>query len=167
MSWPDGERYLHLLQSLVVSLIYSSLFSDSRHTTSKFFDTHAPSICTEKLVLPRHARDVLSRLHCNGHSLLLSFCLISLGLAESRILPAAPADTSTPLISFCTVQLRTFCAARFLSLYDLWSRHWGVAQLLELHGLPPCPHFLEGGGLQQQQNIFLNSNKTRLVFVKK
>ena len=35
--------------------------------------------------------------------------LIFLGLAESRILPAAPADTGprTPLISFCTVQLRT------------------------------------------------------------
>ena len=45
------------------------------------------------------------RLHCNGHSLLLSS---DLGLAESRIL-AAPVDTRprTPLISFCTVQLLT------------------------------------------------------------
>ena len=30
-----------------------------------------PSISTEELVLPRHARCVLSRLRCNGHSLLL------------------------------------------------------------------------------------------------
>ena len=42
-------------------------------------------------MLPRHARCVLSRLRCNGHSLLLGS--ISLGLEESRILPAAPADT--------------------------------------------------------------------------
>ena len=43
--------------------------------------------------------------------------LISLGLAESRILRAAPVDTRprTPLISFCTVQLRTLCAAHSLA----------------------------------------------------
>ena len=54
-------------------------------------------------MFPRHAFCVLSRLCCNRHSLLLVF--ISLGLAESRILPAAPADTRprTPLISFVTV----------------------------------------------------------------
>ena len=40
--------------------------------------------------------------------------LISLGLAESRILPASPVDTRprTPLISWCSVQLRNLCAAR-------------------------------------------------------
>ena len=46
-------------------------------------------------------------------------------MAESRILLAALADTRprTPLILFCTVQLRTLCAARSLAtLYDLWSR---------------------------------------------
>ena len=47
MSWPDGERYLHPLQSLVVSplisRIHSCLFSDWRHTvSSKFFDTRVP-----------------------------------------------------------------------------------------------------------------------------
>ena len=43
--------------------------------------------------------------------------LISLGLAESRILPAAPADTHlrAPLISFCIVQLWTLCAAHSLA----------------------------------------------------
>ena len=41
----------------------------------------------------------------------------SLGLAESRILPAAPADThpKTPLIPFCTVKLQTLCAAHSLT----------------------------------------------------
>ena len=69
-------------------------------------------------MLPRHARCVLSRLRCNGHRL-----LISLGLAESRILPAAPADTRsrTSLISFCTVQVRTLCAAHSLATLCLFT----------------------------------------------
>ena len=90
------------------------------------------------------------------------WALISLGLAESRILLAAPADTCprTSLISFCTVQLRTLCAARSLatlSLGDLWSSPWGVARLLGIHGLRPCPHPLTGVGQQQQQHP---ANKT-------
>ena len=48
-----------------------------------------------------------------------AFCSVptSLELAESRVLPAALADTRprTPLISFCTVQLRTLCAAHSLA----------------------------------------------------
>ena len=83
-----------------------------------------------------------------------AFCLalISSGFTELRILLEAPADTCprTPLISFCAVQLRTLCAARSRSLYDFWSRSWGVARLLGLHGLPPCPHPLEG--IWQQQH---------------
>ena len=75
--------------SSFISRIHSSLFSDWRCTvSSKFFNTQVSSFSTEELVLPCHARCVLSRLRCNGHSL-----LISLGLPESRILPAAPADT--------------------------------------------------------------------------
>ena len=75
--------------SPLISRIHSSLFSDWRRiVTSKFFDTLVFLISTEKLVLPRHARCALSRLRCNGHSLLLSS--ISIGLAESRVLRAAP-----------------------------------------------------------------------------
>ena len=64
-------------------------------------------------------------------------------------LPAdtVPADTCprTPLISFRTVQPRTFCTARSwatLSLCNLWSRPSGVAQLLGICG----PHPSEGDG---------------------
>ena len=32
------------------------------------------------------------------------------------------------------------------SLYDLWSRPWGVAGLLGFHGLPPCPYASKGVG---------------------
>ena len=88
-SWPGRERYSRLLQSLVVSLllslvIYSCLFWDWRRTvSSKFFDTQVSSISTEELVLPRHARCVLSRLRCNGHSLLLSSSLSRIGRIEN------------------------------------------------------------------------------------
>ena len=49
--------------------------------------------------------------------------VISLGLAESRILSAAPADTRprTPPISFCTVQLETLCAACSLATLCLFA----------------------------------------------
>ena len=98
--------------SPLVSRIYSCLISDWRRIVSfKFVDPQAPSISTEELAPPRHVPCVLSRLRCNGHSLLLSS--ISIRLAESIILPAAHVDTRprTPLISFCTVQLRTLYAA--------------------------------------------------------
>ena len=111
-----GHSAIPCSLSSLISRIHSCLFSDWRRTvSSKFFNIQQVlSISTEELVLPRHARCVLSSLRCNGHSLVLA--IISLKLAESRILPAAPADTRPriPLISFCTVQLRTLCAARSL-----------------------------------------------------
>ena len=54
--------------SPLISRIHSCLFSDWRRSvSSKFFDTQVLSISTEKLVLPRHACCVVSRLCCNGH----------------------------------------------------------------------------------------------------
>ena len=102
--------------SPLISRILACLFSDRRRTvSSKFFDTQVPSISTEELVLPHHASCVLSRLRCNGHNLLLSSYLSRIG--RIVILYAAPADIRprTPLISFCTVQLRTLCAAHSLT----------------------------------------------------
>ena len=59
--------------SPLASRIHSHLISDWRRTvSSKYFDTQVPSIFTEDFVLPCHARCVLSRLRCNGHSLLIS-----------------------------------------------------------------------------------------------
>ena len=142
--------------SPLVSRIHSHLFSDWRHTVSSmYFDTQIPLISTEELVLPCHARCVLSRLRCNGYSLLLDF--ISLGLAESRILPAAPVDTRprTLFISFCTVQLRTFCAAHSSATLCLCTTSdpdpgelpgfWG--SMVFRHA--PIPR--KGSGNQQQQ----------------
>ena len=77
-----------------------------------------------------------------------AFCqaLTSLELAKSKILPAASADIRprTPLISFCTVQLRTLWQLS-VSLRPL-VQSLGVVRLLGLHGLSPSPHSLEGVG---------------------
>ena len=82
---------------------------------------------------------------------------MSLGLAELRILPAAPVDTRprTPLISFFTVQLRTLCAAHSLATLCLFTT--SDPDLVELLGLwgsmvfrhAPIPR--KGSGKQQQQ----------------
>ena len=110
----------------------------------------APSISTEELVLPHHARCVLSRLRCNGHSVLLGSNLTRIGRIENPSCSAcghSSQDTSH-LILHCpaTDSLRRSLFGDSLSLYDLWSRPWRVARLLGLHGLPPCPHPLEGVG---------------------
>ena len=70
--------------SFLISRVHSSLFADWRRTvSSEFFDTQVPSISTEELVLPRHDRCVLSRLCCNGRSLLLSSYLSRIGRIEN------------------------------------------------------------------------------------
>ena len=100
--------------SLLIFPIHSGLFSDWRRAvSSKFFDTQAPPISTEELVLPRHARCALSRLCCNGRSLLLSSSLSRIGRIKNPSSSACghPSQDTSHLISFCTVQLRTLCAA--------------------------------------------------------
>ena len=124
-----------------ISRIHSSLFSDWRHTVHLNSSTHR---------FPRLPPRNLCSLSSTPQRTQL-YVKLFLGLAESRILSAAPVDTCsrTPLISFCTVQLRTLCTAHSLTtrcLYDLWFRSWGVFQLLGFHGLPPCTYSSEGVG---------------------
>ena len=91
--------------------------------------------------------------------------LISLGLAELRSLLAAPVDTRprTSLISFCTVQLRTHCAAHSLATLCLSMTSgpdprelpgfWG--SMVFRHA--PIPR--KGSGNQQQQQVVVNRIK--------
>ena len=154
MSWPDGVPYLCPLQSLVVSLLLSLVSTlvlsrtERRTVSSKFFDTQVPSISTEELVLPRHARCVLSRLRCNGPSLLLSSYLSRIGRIKNFFCSACEHSSQDTFhfILHCpgTDSLRRSLFGDSLSLYDIWSRPWGVARLLGLHDLPPCPHPSEG-----------------------
>ena len=137
--------------SSLISHIHSRLFSDWRRTvSSKYFDTQVPSISTEELVLPRHARCVLSRLCCNGHSLFLGSYLSRIGRIENPSCSACGHSSQdiSHLILHCpaTDSLRRSHFGDSLSLYDLWSRPWGVARLLGLHSLPPCPYPSEGVG---------------------
>ena len=83
----------------LISRIHSCLLSDWRRTvSSKFFDKQVPSISTVELVLPRHAHCVLSRLRCNGHSLLLGSYLSRIRRIENP--SCSPVDTSH-LIRHC------------------------------------------------------------------
>ena len=137
--------------SPLISRIHSCLFSDGRRTvSSKYFDTQVPSISSEELVLPCRARCVLSRLRCNGHSLLLSSYLSRIGRIEKPFCGACEhlSQDISHLIVHCpaTDSLRRSLFVDSLSLCDLWSRPWGVAQPLGLHSLPPCPHPSEGVG---------------------
>ena len=116
MSWPDGECYSRPPQSLVVSLLLS-LVSTLVLSRTGGVPSYRNSLTHR---FPRFPpRNLCSLVTLAVFSLVYTamdtaFCwvLISLGLAESRISPATPADTRprTSIISFCTVQLRTQCA---------------------------------------------------------
>ena len=67
-----------------ISHIPSSLVSGkSRTVSSKIFNAQILSVSCEEIVLPRHARCVLSRLRCNG----CSFCKLPLYLSIFRTAP--------------------------------------------------------------------------------
>ena len=127
MSWPDGERYLRPVQSPeaspLISRISTLVFSRTRGELSHLnFLTHR---------FPRFPpRNLCSLVMLAVFSLVFvatdtAFCkvFIFLELAESRILPAVPADTRprTPFISFCAVQPRTLCAAHSLATLCLYT----------------------------------------------
>ena len=112
----------------VISRIHSSLFWDWRHTvSSKFFHMYVLSISTEELVLPYHTRCVLSRLCCNGHSLLLSSYLSRIDRIENPSCSACGylSQNTSHLIPHCPAMGSLHCSlfGDSLSLYDLWSRH--------------------------------------------
>ena len=111
----------------IISRIHSRLISDWRRTvSSKYFDTQVSSISTEELVLPHHARCVLSRLRCNGHSLLLGSYLSRIGRIENPSFIACRHSSQdiSHLILHCpaTDSLRRSLFGDCRSLYDLWFR---------------------------------------------
>ena len=116
---------IHCGLSPLISRIHSSIFLDWMRTVwSKIFDTQVPSISTEELVLPRHARCVFSRLRCNGHSLLLGSYLSRIGRIENPFCSACghPSQDTFHLILHCPAT-DSRCRSLFgdsLSLYDLW-----------------------------------------------
>ena len=131
MSWPDGERYLFPLQSLVVTFLLSMV------STLLFFRTRGIS-SHQNSSTRRFPRFPLSNFCFYVMLAVISLAFaatdtafykasIFLGLAESRILTAALADTSH-LILHCpaTDSLCRSLFSKFLSLYDLFPRPWAV-----------------------------------------
>ena len=119
-------------QSLVVFLIshiHSSLFSNwKRNVSSEFFNTQAPSISIEKLVLLCHARCVLSCLSCDGHSLLLSSYLSRIGRIEN------PSCSTCRHLSQDTFHLILHCSYRLFALLALWQFSVSLQPLVQALG---------------------------------
>ena len=79
---------------------------------------------------------------CNGHSLLFISYLTRMDRIENpscSVCVYSSQDTFH-LILHClaTDSLRRSLFGDSLSLYDRWSRPWGVVRVMWLHGLPPC-----------------------------
>ena len=146
--------------SPLISRIHSCLISDWRRTvSSKFFDTQVPSISTKELVLPRHARCVLSRLRCNGPSLLLGSYLSRIGRIENPSCSAcghSSQDTSD-LILQCPAMdsLRRSLFGDSLSLYDLWSRPWESCSASGAPWFSAMPPSLGRGRVNNNNNMLL------------
>ena len=102
MSLPGEEHYFSLLYSLVSTLLISQTGGARTHLSST---THKSPWC------PLRNLCFLDTLAVVFSATDTAFCLsvVSLELAESRIFHAAPmlTPTRTPVISFCTIQLRT------------------------------------------------------------
>ena len=167
MSWPDRVHYLcpplFLVVSLLLPLVSTLVLSRTGGVLSHLncFDTQAPLISTEKLVLPRHARCVLSRLCCNGHSLLLGSYPSRIGRIENRFCSTCGhSSQDTPnLILHCpaTDSLVTLClfTPSGPSSGELLS-FWG--SIIFCHAPIPRKGPRKQQQQQQQQVIHLNQS---------
>jgi len=104
-----------------------------------------PSVSSEEPALPCLIRCELSGLHCHGHSLLLSsyLCKIKGKENSSSSTCGHPQQDLTCLLLDCLASepLRRAIFGITSSIFDLWSRPWGVARLLGLRGVHAFPHF--------------------------
>ena len=161
MSLPDGEHCLRPPQSHVVSLFLPLVSTLVLSRTGGVLSLQ--SILTHRF--PQFPlRNLCSLVMLAVSSLVFAamytafiYVPISLGLAESGMLLAAPVDTRprTSLISFCTLQLRALCAAHSLATLRLsmtsgsdpgeFPGFWG--SMVFRHA--PIPR--KGSGNQQQQ----------------
>ena len=134
----------------VVTKVRYFQYHNWRHQISHSYMNHqVPEVSSEELLLFRPIRCELSRLRCHGHSLLLSSYLHRISRKENSACSACghPLRNLNHLLDCpASEPLRKSIFGSSLSILDLWSRPWGVAQLLGLLGIPPRPHPSEGVG---------------------
>ena len=136
-------------QSMPKSVIFSTTIGDVTSPTA-VMNQQVSEVSSEELLLSCPIRCELSRLRCHGHSLLLSSYLHRISQKENSACNACghPLQDLNHLLLDCPAS-EPLCKSIFgtsLSILDLWSKSWGVAQLLGLCGVPLCPHSLEGIG---------------------
>ena len=155
MMWPDGKCSwcpLPFLVVILLSFLVSTLFSGSGSVLShqNFLTRRFPRFPPRNLCsLDTLAVFSLVFVATDTAKELNSY-LIRIGRIENPSCSACGHSTqdTSHLILYCpaTDFLRRSLFGDSLSLYDLWSRPWGVAWLLGLHGLSPCLHPSEGVG---------------------
>ena len=137
--------------SPLTSFFRRSLYTSWRMSVrSSLIPSQIPKVASEELSLPRAARCQLSRLRCNGHSLLLTSYLHRIGRSTSSYCPLCGSGNHdlSHVFSSCP-SLSSTREAIFgpsVSIFDLWVRPWGVARLLGLRGVPPRPYPPDGAG---------------------
>ena len=147
MSWPDVERYSCPLRFYVVSLLLI-LVSTLVFSWTGGVLSHLNSLTQRFPWFPPRNSAPSSRSLCSlssllqRHCLLLSYYLTRIGRIENPSCSGCwhPSQDTSHLILHCpaTGSLRRPLLGD--SIYDLWSRPWGVARFLGLDGLPSCPH---------------------------
>jgi len=119
------------------------IFYAQAHACSpSYTDEEFSSISSEELALTRLARCEMSRLPYHGHSpLLFSYlCRIKRKKNSSYTPCGHTLQDQTHLLLDCHATLRRAIFDTTSSIFDLWSRPWGVARLFCLRAVPPRSH---------------------------
>ena len=138
------------LPPVIAKVRYSQYRNWRRHISHSHLNFQVLEVSLEELLLSRSIRCELSRLRCHGHNLLLSSYLHRISRKENSACSACghPLQDLNHLLLDCPAS-ELLCKSIFgtsLSILDLWSRPWGVTQLLGLREVPLRPHPSEGVG---------------------
>ena len=144
------DAILSPLPPVIAKVRYSQYRNWKRHIYHSHLNLQVPEVSSKELLLSRSIRSELSRLRCHGHSLLLSSYFYRISRKENSDCSACGHSLQdlNHLLLDCPASepLRKSIFGSSLSILDLWSRPWGVAQLLGLRGVPLRPHPSEGVG---------------------
>ena len=138
------------LPPVIAKVRYSQYCNWRRHISHSHLNFQVPEVSLEELLLSCSICSELSRLCCHGHSLLLSSYLYRISRKENSACSACghPLQDLYHFLLDCPAfePLRKSIFGSSLSILDLWSRPWDVAQLLGRRRVPPRPHPSEGVG---------------------